>query len=272
MNKKPEMFFCLFGNPVSHSLSPIMHRAAFCAMNVKAYYHAFSIKSIEGAIEGMRAMGIDGASVTIPFKEAVIPYLDEVDEEALSIGAVNTILNRNGYLVGFNTDGIGFLRGLREKTEPKGKKCVVIGAGGAARAIIFSLKKAGAEPIILNRTVEKGEKLARKLSCTFLPLKHIRELEAGILINTTPVGMYPQVEDSPVPGEYLDRFELVVDIIYNPRETKLLRTARKKGRETLNGVSMFVYQGAEQIRLWMGLHPPIEVMRRAVEEALSDET
>jgi len=158
MTTKPERLFCLLGNPVSHSLSPVMHRAAFRAMNLNACYHAFCVKDLSMAIDGIRGLNIDGASVTIPFKEAVISYLDEIDEDARRIGAVNTILNRDGQLLGFNTDAAGFMKALQSVMDPRGKEAFLLGAGAAARAIAYALIKAGAKVTILNRTEKKGGK------------------------------------------------------------------------------------------------------------------
>lgn len=270
MNGKSEAFYCLIGNPVSHSLSPVMHRAAFKAMNLNADYQAFLVHDLKGAVRCIRAHGIHGVSVTIPFKESVIPYLDAVDKDVRHIGAVNTILNQNGKLTGFNTDARGFISALQEITNPRGKRVVILGAGGAARAVAYALIQSGAEVIITNRTQEKAEKLASKFSCAFVPWNNREKMAADILVNTTSVGMYPQVAISPFDGRYLSQFELVVDIIYNPEETRLLKLARQAGAKTLGGIEMFIYQGAEQIRLWTGREPPLEVMRQAVKEALRD--
>ncbi|MCX7981621.1 MAG: shikimate dehydrogenase [Syntrophales bacterium] len=271
MKKTQEKLFCLIGNPVSHSLSPVMHRAAFEAIHFHACYHAFLVSDLAGAIKGIRSLGISGVSVTIPFKEAVIPYLDNIDENVRRIGAANTILNQEGQLVGFNTDSQGFMRALRRVENPKGKKVIVLGAGGAARAIVYALVTQGAQVTILNRTREKGEKLAQEFSCSFASWEQKDTIEGDMIVNTTPVGMYPHTDETPVDASHLSRFNLVVDIIYHPVETKLIRLAHHAGLKTLSGVDMFIYQGAEQFRLWTGLEPPIEVMHQAVMEALKDE-
>lgn len=268
---KEEKLFCLLGNPVSHSLSPLMHRTAFKAMDLKACYHAFLIHDIAGALKGIRSLSIGGASVTIPFKEAIIPYLDWIDDDAKCIGAVNTVLNRDGSLLGFNTDARGFLNALAGVANVAKKKVIVLGAGGAARAVVYALMQQGADVTVTNRTGERGERLAREFSASFLSWEEREAAEAQILVNTTPIGMYPRTEESPVDDKSMKRFELVVDIVYNPWETKLLKAAKKKGVKTIHGAEMFVQQGAEQIRIWTGLEPPVEVMRKAVKEALKNE-
>ena len=260
--------YAVVGYPIGHSLSPTMHNAAFSARDLNAIYLAFKTKDIEGSIQGMRALGIKGMSVTLPHKSAVIPLLDEVEELAGKIGAVNTVVNENGRLVGYNTDAVGALRALEEKVELSKKSCLMIGAGGAARAIGFMLAQKGVALKVSNRSVERGKALAHALACPFIPLDELQEPIADLLIQTTSVGMTPQTEESPVPKEILQKGMVVMDIIYNPLETMLLREARERGCLIINGLRMFVHQGAEQFRLWTGLEAPISAMTRAVEGAL----
>ena len=258
------------GNPIGHSLSPTMHNAAFLETGLNAVYLAFETNDIRDAVKGMKAMGIKGLSVTIPYKEDVIPLLNEVDDLAAKIGAVNTVVNQEGLLKGYNTDAVGALKALEEKTEISGKRCLIVGAGGAARAIGYILKKKGADVIVVNRSVERGESLCRDIGCTFVHLNELEFQTSDILINTTPVGMTPETDLCPVPEKVLKRGMIVMDIIYNPLETRLIRAAKSMDCLTVNGLGMFIHQGAEQFRLWTGLEAPIEVMMEAVKKGLNE--
>lgn len=260
--------FALFGNPVSHSLSPLMHNAAFAVMGVDGRYMAFCIDDPESAVRGMKGMNIRGASVTIPWKRAIMAYLDYVDDVANRIGSVNTIVNDNGILKGYNTDWLGFVRSLEEFMEIEGKVYAIIGAGGTARAALFGIVKAGGSPIILSRNVAQGETLAKEWGCAFVPLSDIETVKADCLVNTTPVGMAPKVMESPVEKRVLSRYRYVVDVIYNPLKTRLLRDAEQEGCTVVSGLSMFVHQGAEQIKLWTGQEPPRMYMKHVVEQYL----
>jgi len=261
--------FGVVGNPIGHSLSPTMHNAAFSAMGVNAVYLAFETEDTNGCLRGIRALGIKGMSVTIPLKSAVIPYLDEVDPLARKIGAVNTIVNDDGWLVGYNTDALGALKALEEKIYLQERSCIIIGAGGAARAIGFMLREKGVAISVANRSMERGKELASSLGCPFVTLKEIECIQADLLIQTTPVGMHPHSNRSAVPEQILEPGTVVMDIIYNPLETKLLKMAKARGCVTIDGLSMFIYQGAEQFKLWTGVTPPVSAMTRAVEQVLS---
>jgi shikimate dehydrogenase len=256
------------GFPLSHTLSPTMHNTAFKVIKVNAVYLAFQTRDIEGCVKGMRALGIKGMSVTLPFKSEVLPYLDDVDEIAEKIGAVNTIANKNGQLIGYNTDALGALKALQDVVDLTEMKCLLIGAGGAARAIGFILKEQGVHLTIANRSPERGMELARSLQSTFVPLKDIGNTDEDILIQTTPVGMYPHTDECPIPEHLLKKDVVVMDIIYNPIETKVLKLAKGHGCKTIDGLSMFIHQGAEQFRLWTGFDPPLKEMRGAVKEVL----
>lgn len=258
----------VLGYPISHSLSPIMHNAAFSASGLNAVYIAFETEDIEGCAKGMKALGIKGMSITIPHKSSVMPFLDEVDDLAKKIGAINTIINGGGKLIGYNTDALGALKALEDKIELYGKTCLIIGAGGAARAIGFSLKQSGVRLNITNRTVRRGEELASSLGCPFVHLREVEGIQVDLLIQTTPVGMYPHVDQCPVPEHILKEGMVVMDIIYNPLETRLLKMAKVCGCVTVSGLKMFINQGAEQFRLWTGINPPVNVMNHAVKEAL----
>lgn len=256
--------FAVFGNPVAHSLSPLMHQSALDRMGLSARFIPFCVTDIGRAVEGIRGLDIQGVSVTLPFKTEVMKYLDEVDEDALRIGAVNTIWNRQGRLKGYNTDWRGFVLSLKEGLEIQGKRWVVLGAGGAARGIIYGLIQEGGQPIILNRTLSKAQALGEEFGCPFFSLSEKEKIEADGLVNTTPLGMSPKPKESPFPRELLNRFSWVVDIIYNPLKTRLLREAEEAGCHTISGLGMFIHQGADQIKIWTGLEPPRNFMREVV--------
>ncbi len=258
----------VFGDPVSHSLSPAMHNAAFAHIGRNAVYLAFAVKDLKSAVEGVRGLGIHGVSVTIPHKISIIPMLDELDPVARRIGAVNTVINRNGVLYGTNSDGMGAVSALKEKTQLRGKRAVIAGAGGSARAIGHCVIEEGADVTILNRSKENGEKLASDIGAEFLPIAESGRIEFDILINTTPVGMTPDIDGVPIPPEILRPGATVMDIIYNPLKTKLLKEAEQRGCAIVDGVSMFVNQGAVQFTLWTGREAPVDIMRRVVLNAL----
>jgi shikimate dehydrogenase len=263
------MLFALFGNPVGHSLSPLMHNAAYERMRINAHYIPVCVDDAAEAIERMTQLALRGASITIPFKTAVMPLLDQVDDTSRMIGAVNTIArDAHDRLAGYNTDWIGVVRDLEEALEIKDKTFVIVGAGGAARAAAFGIRQQGGLPLIVNRTPEKGEKLAKEFDCPAYPLARIAEVSADCLINTTSVGMTPDNEISPVVKEVLKNFPWVMDCVYNPLRTRLLQDAAQEGCATITGLGMFVHQGAEQIKLWTGQEPPRELMKQVVLERL----
>ena len=237
-------------------------------MGINASYSAFCVTDLAAAVAGIRAMNIQGASVTIPFKTAVMDFLDEIDADAAAVGAVNTIVNDHGRLIGHNTDWSALMDALREETQLKGKKFIILEAGGTARAAAYGITKEGGRPIIVNRTPEKGRKLADRFDCPFYPLMEIGKVRAFGLINTTPVGMFPDSHSSPVDSSILNGFRIVADVIYNPLKTGLIRDAEAKGCRVVPGLEMFVRQGARQLNLWTGRKAPLAVMRNAVRERL----
>jgi shikimate dehydrogenase len=245
-----------------------MHNAAFAACGLNAVYLAFETNDIQGCVKGMRALGIKGLSVTMPHKSEVMGLLDEVNDLAKSIGTVNTIVNDGGRLVGYNTDGSGALKALEDRVDLSGKSCLIIGAGGAARAIGFVLRDRGVRMTIANRSIRRGQKLSNSLGCSFVPLKDIKSVEADLLIHTTPVGMYPNVEQCIIPQDAIHDRMAVMDIVYNPIETRLLRIAKSENCLIINGLGMFVHQGAEQFRLWTGIEAPLRHMTFAVKKML----
>lgn len=242
----------VIGNPVRHSLSPIIHNGAFGRMGLHAVYLAFEVKDLKEAIDGIRGLGIRGVSVTLPFKNQIIPFLDKVEDIAGEIKAVNTLFNEGGKLTGYNTDWRGALEALEEKVDLKGKRVVLLGAGGAARAIGFALKMRDCEVIISNRTMDRGTRLAKELRCIHRPLSSIEGIEADVIINATSAGMHPYDEESPLPKKVLKNGITVMDIVYRPLRTKFLREAEERGCRTIDGLEMFVRQGAAQLEIWTG--------------------
>jgi shikimate dehydrogenase len=261
--------FILLGNPVRQSLSPLMHNAALKNMGIEGNYNAFCVNDLAYAMQGIKGMNIRGASVTIPFKVEVMEYMDDIDDDALKIGAINTIINNNGRLRGCNTDWLGLILTLKKAMPVKNKTFVIIGAGGTARAAAYGIMKEGGFPIIVNRTLEKGKFFTEKLNCPFYSLSEVGRIKADCLINTTSVGMYPHQDKSPVKIPALAGFKYVMDVIYNPLTTKLLADAEKRGCHIFSGLDMFVNQGAEQFRLWTGKEPPHSLMKKVILERLT---
>ena len=276
----------LIGWPVEHSLSPAMHNAAFAELDLNWCYVPLPVARgrLEEAVRGLVALGFAGANVTAPHKEAVMAHLDEVAPGARAIGAVNTIVVREGRTIGHNTDWRGFLAALREGGfSPEGKRAVVLGAGGAARAVVYALAHAGSEVAILNRTPQRAEALVQALSFSFpsaslaafpLTAKALREqvAEADLLVNATPLGMWPEVDRSPWPeGLAFPGHLAVFDLVYNPPQTRLLQQAAAAGARAIGGLGMLVHQGAAAFRLWTGLEPPVEAMYEACRRALGGE-
>jgi shikimate dehydrogenase len=257
----------IIGNPVRRSLSPILHNGAFKRLGLNAVYLAFEVKNLEEALRGILALGIRGVSVTIPFKTEVFSFLDQVKGLAKKVGAVNTIVNKGGNLIGYNTDCDGALEALEEKINLKRKRIVLLGAGGAARAIGFGLKERDCQLIIANRSRDRGEALSRELKCYYLSMASLfmtkaGELEAEVVINATSLGMHPRDRVTPFPKRLLEKGMMVMDIVYQPLETKLLREAKEKGCRTINGLEMLVHQGAAQLEIWTGRKPEIGQIKK----------
>ena len=261
---------CLIGDPVEHSLSPLIHNAGYQALGINYAYVSFQVSDIKRAIEGIRGLGIRGVSVTIPHKTSAIKYLDRIDPLAEAIGAVNTIVNDDGMLTGYNTDGEGALKALEEVTTLRGKKAVLIGGGGSASAIAVGFKKKGVKLVVLNRTEEKARKLAKKVNAGgFGGLKKLSEISsADILINATSVGMWPNTNQSIIPKDLLHNRLIVFDIVYNPKETRLLIEARERGCAVVYGYKMLLYQASKQFELFTGRQAPLPAMESALAQAL----
>ena len=260
--------YCVMGDPVVHSLSPGMHNAAFRKTGVNGIYVAFHVTDLPASIAGIRALNIRGCSVTIPHKVAVMDLLDHVDPEAQRIGAVNTIVNEDGRLSGFNSDSPGAMAALLEKTPVACRHVAVIGAGGAARALAHGVKANGGRLTIVNRSDDKGRRLAGELNADFCPLADFSGVGIDILVNTTPVGMSPHIDHMPVTHACLRPGMTVMDIVYTPLETLLLHAARKSGCTVVDGVAMFVHQGAFQFERWTGKKAPVQLMKKTVLTAL----
>jgi shikimate dehydrogenase len=273
----------VIGDPIEHTLSPAMQNAAFQARGLDSVFLAFKIAAadVENTLRGMRGLGIHGLNVTMPYKNTVIPYLDEVDETARLLGSVNTILNEGGKLRGFSTDGVGAHRALEENgTALTGKKLVLLGAGGSAKAIAFTLAKEIKELVLLNRTPGKTDALAqtinqkyhKKIRVDTLSLRSIQESlqDADLVINATSVGMNPHQAESLIKPALMKPGLTVMDIVYNPLETKLAKEAKAAGAKVVSGLEMLVYQGAASFEIWTGKPAPVEVMRRAALKQLAD--
>lgn len=273
----------LIGNPVEHSLSPAIHNAAFQALGLNYVYLAFKVEDLPSAVRGLRALGnLRGFSVTIPHKVAVIPLLDEVEPTARYIGAVNTIVIEDGRLLGSNTDGFGALRALTDAGVPlKGARAVMLGSGGAARAIAFALATGTdlAKLTILAIDAKERTGLVQDLrdktalqvvddTITEDTLRRAIE-DSSVLIHCTPLGMHPHVHQSCVPARLLRPHLTVMDIVYNPLDTRLLQDARAVGCRTIRGVEMFLNQAIAQFELWTHHKAPADVMRKVLESRLS---
>jgi len=262
------IIFGILGRPVAHSLSPVMHNAAFRHLGINAVYVAFPVTDLDQAVSGLRGLGIGGVSVTIPFKEEIIPLLDELDPQASRIGAVNTVVNRDGRLYGYNTDWLGALHALKAKTGLKGEHVLILGAGGAARAIAFGILEEGGRVTLSDLDAPRAAALARDLKVEAIPLNALDQCPATILVNATPVGMEPKVDDIPIDPHLLGRYRLVMDIVYKPLETRLLREAQKRGCAAIDGLQMLIHQATAQFELWTGRPAPLAVMSQAAYEAL----
>jgi shikimate dehydrogenase len=263
--------FGLIGHPVEHSMSKVMHEAAFRKLGLDYTYGLFDVKEDELKLF-MDNADFRGLNVTIPLKVAVMDYMDELSKEAKLIGSVNTIEFSKGR-VGHNTDSLGFMKCLNEaEVDVADETFLVLGAGGAGRGIVFKLAMEKARVYSFDIDEGKCSKLAedvlRKLDVRVesVGVDKIKEIikNVDVLVNATPVGMHPKIDKSPVPSELLHPAMTVVDIIYNPTETKLLRQAKSRGCRAINGVGMLVHQGVEALRIWLGVEPPVGTMREAV--------
>jgi shikimate dehydrogenase len=266
----------VIGDPIEHTLSPTIHNAAFERLRLDYIFLGFKVKDneLENAVRGFRGLGIHGINVTMPHKRAVTKLLDELDPTAKLLSSVNTILNREGQLVGFNTDGIGASNALKENgADLSGQKVLILGAGSAAKAIALSLAKEVEELCVLNRNLEKARELkeisseysVKKVTIDTLSPKTIKNYlqKAGILINATSAGMKPNADQTLVSQEWLKPDLTVMDIVYSPIETKLAKEAKAVGARVVSGVEMLIYQGAASFEIWTRHKAPVKVMRQA---------
>lgn len=268
----------VFGHPVSHSLSPMMHNAAIEALNIDYIYVPFHVlpDGLEDAVRGVRALNVRGVNVTIPHKERVIEYLDEVSEYAMRINSVNTVVNDDGHLRGDTTDGPGFLRSAEsEWGKLDGSRVLILGAGGSAKAVCYALAEIGCRITVANRTRERADELVEGLNAVFgngvsrsigLLGEELEEetRRSDLLVNTTSVGMKPDVDGIPITPDLLHPDLLVYDLVYNPVRTRLAVEAEQRGARAMTGLKMLVYQGAISFEMWTGIQPPIAVMEEAV--------
>ena len=269
----------VIGDPIEHTMSPIMHNTAFKTLGLDYAYVPFKVKSLElkKAIEGIRGLNIRGLNVTIPHKVSIMQFLDRIDPLAEKIGAVNTIVNDAGILTGYNTDATGFLQTLHDKDiEPREKKVLLLGAGGAARAIGCILAEERAQITILNRKQELSwaEDLAHRLNHYYgagvnageLTNENLQKAIDGvdILVNATSIGMSPDNDQTPAPADLLCANLTVFDVVYNPLQTRLLREAKTVGARTIDGLEMLVWQGAIAFEKWTGKKAPVDIMRQSV--------
>lgn len=261
----------IIGDPVEHSLSPAMHNKAYEALGIDDQFvfvaARVKVEDVKSVAHAVRVMGIRGLTCTIPHKMEVMKYLDEVDPVAQKIGAVNTVVNDNGVLKGYNTDWLGTVIPLEKITSLKGKRVAIIGAGGAARAIVYGVLEKGAVATIYNRTLEKAEELAKETGAKASGLDLLQEVKsADIIINATSVGMEPNIDETPVPAEFLSSHQIVFDAIYVPYETKLLKDAKTRGATIIHGIDMLLHQGTAQFEYYTNKKAPEDVMRTALIE------
>ena len=258
--------YCIFGNPARHSKSPVLHNACFQQHQINAIYLAFEIDDISKGIAAMRSLNIKGASVTIPFKKSIMNHLDWIDNDALNIGAVNTVLNQEGKLSGFNTDFKAAITPLKP-FGLKNKTIYIIGAGGAAHAVAYGIHKEKGRLVIINRNKKRGQNLALKYKADFIPMDEVNkknDINPDTIINTTSIGMHPDIDNLAFPSTHMQSQMVVMDIVYNPLKTKLLSEAQKKNCTTIDGLSMFIHQGAAQFKIWTGIAPDMKLMRKAL--------
>jgi shikimate dehydrogenase len=268
--------YAVFGDPVEHSMSPVMHNAAFLALGMDCEYHKFRVTqtNLKHAIMGAKAMGFGGLNLTIPLKETALDIV-EADSVAEEIGAVNTVEFSGEALIGHNTDGIGALNALKHSGViiPK-SNVLIVGAGGAARAVAFLLAQNGAHITIANRTASRARALAEAVSAVGeakgTGLDALPELisRSNTVINTTSVGMYPNNNQTLVTSDMIYPGQVIFDLVYNPIKTRLLEEAEKAGAITIDGVKMLVLQGAQSFKIWTGVNPPVDVMERSVKDEL----
>lgn len=272
MKINAETLLCAsIAHPNRTSKAPIMHNAGFEALGLNFVYLAFEPTDLAGTIQAMRVLGIRGYSVSKPYKEAILQYLDEIDEVAKLIGAVNTVHNREGRLVGYNSDWIGAVKAVEEVTSIEGKKVLIVGAGGAGRAIAFGMKQKGAQVVIYNRTQDRARRVSQELGVQYGGgLDALSELtDYDVLINATSTGFYPNTDATVIPKQLLRPGRVILDVVFNPVRTRLIHEAATAGCKPIVGTRMLVLQGGFQFELFTGCKPPLDIMQQALEAAFS---
>ena len=283
INTKTELLG-LLGKPLEHSFSPKMHNKTYEENSMNYLYLPLEIEeeNIEDVLKGIKHMKFIGFNVTIPYKIKIMKFLDEIDTLAKKIGSVNTVKITNGKLIGFNTDGSGFVKSLQidSKIDVNKNKFLLLGAGGASRSIAMTLADRGAEKILIaNRTVEKAKELSTEVNskvrkcCSYVDINSIKKMKEStnivdVIINTTSLGMYPNIEGCPINTELLLKKHLVADIVYNPVKTKLLKEAENKGCKIQNGLGMLINQAAEAFEIWTDKEAPIGDMRKVIKNMM----
>lgn len=266
MNITAKTKICLvIGDPVNHSLSPQMHNAAYVALGIddKFIHLAAKIKieDISEIVKAVKLLKIRALTCTIPHKIIIMKYLDKIDEVAKKIGAANSIVNNNGVLTGYNTDWIGVSKSFEKVASVKNKKAAVIGSGGAARAFIYALTVGGAKVTVFTRNIKNVKSLSDEFGVKIKPLEQISEvLNEDIICNATPVGMYPKIDESIIPQEYIKRNHIIFDAVYNPFETKLLKESLDKGATIIHGYKMLLFEAAAKFKLYTNYDAPIDAM------------
>lgn len=261
----------VIGNPIAHSLSPAMQNAGFAARRMNAIYLPFLVHDLGDFLDSVEPLGIRGFSITLPHKERIVNRLDDIDPLAARIGAVNTVVVRgNGRLYGYNTDYVGVLTTLEKRIPLRGSRVLIVGAGGAARAVAFALAQAGSSVCVYARRQRRAKLLAKAVGGEAIARTQLQREFFDAIVNATPVGMHPAVRNSPLEARELN-CRLVFDTIYRPRVTRLLQLAARRGIETVSGVEMFVAQGVAQWEIWTGARAPVDAMRKAVVSALASE-
>ncbi|MFQ5891936.1 MAG: shikimate dehydrogenase [Candidatus Methanofastidiosia archaeon] len=251
---------CLLGKPVIHSKSPYLHNSLIKKYNLNVVYLAFKVFDFEIAVSCLKALNFLGANITLPFKSDVLEFLDSIDDDARTSGAVNTVLNKNEKLYGFNTD----VYGIRKSLKVRDKKVLILGAGGGARAACVALKEN--EIVVVNRDFRRAKELEKNFNCRAEAFKNLNLVvrESDVVVNATPVGMYPNSDISLIPKEFLKKEHTVFDMIYNPKMTKLLKDANAVGAKTISGVEMFLHQGLKSFEIWTGIFPDTEFAEKVI--------
>ena len=245
----------------------IIHNAGFTALNLNYFYKAFAVNDLEGAIQGIRSLGIKGCSVSMPFKEDVIKFLDNLDPLAKRAQSVNTIVNSKNHFNGYNTEVLGVEKCLKSFRNKKNKKILLLGAGGLARAVLVALENLNLKNVMLtNRTKKKGIQLSNRFNIDFIPWSDRNDCETDIIINTTSVGMYPAISKSPLTTRCINNSSVIMDAVANPQQTKLLELAKKSHKITISGLELAFFQGLEQFKLYTGKNPPIKKMQNAMNQ------